>query len=396
VRSLLALGFVACASAAPSPHQTVAAEPAKLPVVPAKFDVSALRASLEHDKLSGLALLAADAKLTPKRDAPDDARVPARVRAYVTILEDLGPVLRVKTALGRVPLAQVDDAYDLEVFVRRASLAPVLTHSIVKDESDGTGFVLLEGLEVALGERIAPLGVLAKVPVALTVKDVGLSFQLEATKPELTKATGPRLGCKSKYHEGTRVTDHKTLEDEAKQEWLDAHPNRGGGLLFDSYEMQMQYNVDQFPCRLQTLDTTFDPDRRDAPLVVGGVTIGNASEAREQALDTRRTRDGRALVTLDFGRAIVRATTSDTALLAGGRGSGAVAFGGKRPMIWQVSGNAPAYFPDGTRAGTHVGLATLLRSSTEIDGRVCTSRPYLTVQICHDKADLKEVEDRGY
>jgi hypothetical protein len=387
---------VACASAAPTPRQTAVVEPATLPTVPAKFDVAALRASLEKEKLSGLALLGPDAKLTPKRDAPVDGRVRAGARAYVTILEDLGPVLRVKTGLAHVPLAQVDDEYDLEVFVKRASLAPVLTHSIVKDESDGTGVVLLEGLEIALGEHIAPLGVLAKVPVALTVKDVGLSFQLEATRPELAKATGPRIGCKSKYHEDTRVTDHKTLEDEARQEWIDAHPNRGP---FDTMETYGMRGMDRFPCRLfQTLDTTFNPDRRDAPLVVGGVTIGKASEAREQSLDTRRsTRDGHALVTLDFGRAIVRATTSDAALLEGGGAMGGLGMmGGKRPMIWQVSGDAPAYFPDGTRAGTHVGRAMLLRASEEIDGRICISRPYLTVRICHDKADLKEVEDRGY
>jgi hypothetical protein len=67
--------------------------------------------------------------------------------------------------------------------------------------------------------------------------------------------------------------------------------------------------------------------------------------------------------------------------------------GGSRPKV-QVSNAATAYYPDGSRAGVHKGRPTKLHDTKEVSGRVCFKPPYLSSELCHDKSDLQEVEDR--
>ncbi|HEY2365762.1 MAG TPA: hypothetical protein VGH87_05215, partial [Polyangiaceae bacterium] len=194
-----------------------------LPAVAKQPDWSGLRAKLQSAKVAGFAMVDRAVVLSPTKEVMKPReRVSGGV--YVTVIEDDGPAIRVRTAVQSAGLAEIDPAYDLEGVVPRGALVPVVARPIVKDNPDGTGFVWRDGLELAFGDRIAPAkGLLAKLATDLSPDDVTLGFTLALTAPTLAPASGTLLGC-TRGEGGTRVDDPDTLRQERVAEWRSQHP----------------------------------------------------------------------------------------------------------------------------------------------------------------------------
>jgi hypothetical protein len=381
VTRLIFVFLVACGGVATSTTKTV--EPPVAQELPKhEADYAALQKTLATSKLAGFALVD-HGKLS---QTETDAKVPHGVRGYVAIVEDRGAVVRVRTNVAKVHLAEVDESYDVEAFVARAALSPVLAHPIIKEGKDGSGVVLREGLEVVLGPKsIVPHEKwLVSFPVAIAPSDVALSFAIAEPNAALSRPSAPAVGC-LRTKSGIHVGAPADLVNEAQAEWRAANPTKS---RMDFDLETGGYRHATFPCSLA----------EDAPLSVLGIATTKQRYVESEVTLATRAGEGRVLVTMDLERATVRASASDGALGSGGGGRGGLGSlgGSQRPRIWQASGEIPAYFPDGTRAGTHVGRATKLRGGKEVAGRICVDRMFLAVQICHDKKDLEEVEDNGF
>lgn len=396
--ALLLLSCVSCAAATPATIPVTLAVPvpasAAAKAAP-KPDWASLRAALDRSKVTGFALVDRRVMLSPTKDVAKAGDKPSGA-AYVTVLEDLGGAIRVRTKIDdKGALGELLPAYDLEGFVPRGALVPVLAHPVVKDLPDGTGYVLREGLELALGERIAPANLLlAKLPAELAPGDVTLGFGLVDAEPALAKLDGPVLGC-ARDGRSTRVDTPEALRKARDEQWRREHPSAS---VFDGplgFAGRGYYDDDA--CRLVGVyDQEDDRDRKDAELKVGAASLGPASKTHLERVEARRASASEVLVTFTQPRALVRARTSESVLASRG-GGGAGMLGGQPPKVWAVRGAAVAWYADGTRAGVHKGKQpTKMRGAHEANGRMCYRVPHVTTELCHDKADLIEVDDAGW
>jgi hypothetical protein len=359
-----------------------------------KPDWSELRAKLDRATVTGFVMVDREVTIFPTQDVTKPSSA-IHGGAYVTVLEDDGPAIRVRTGMEKTGLAELDPVYDLEGFISRAALVPVLARAIVKDNPDGTGFVLREGLELSFGDRIAPANLLlAKLPLELSASDITLGFALPDKAAELAKLDGAELGCARGEHQATRIDDPATLRKERMDAWRREHPNAG---LFESpYSFAGGRGYNEDPCRIAgKYDFEEHADRKDADLKVGGANLGKASAANLDHIEVRRGKGSDVLVTFSEPRAIVRALTNESVLAWGGGGAGMGGLGGKPPKVWAVQGPAIAWYADGTKAGNHVAQhrPTKMRGAHEVNGRMCYRVMHVAVEICHDKADLKEIDD---
>jgi hypothetical protein len=377
--------------------------------------LAAVRARLGREKLSGFVMVPGDVLLFPSeadaRSAPASAKGRAerrreyRLRGHregdpyaLRVVADLGDVVHVSSGLGTRALATIDYRYELELYVPRRALVPVLARPKLRTFDDGSGFVLYEGLALDLQKSVRPAhALLAALPHELGAGDVALSFALADPLELGAEPLGARMACEyvrgSWNEEGgarSRVAEAATLAAEAEERARADAAARGE--RYDPF--RTWHGMGRQPtCRVAS-----EPPGRDAPLSMNGVAFARASQVEadpcSEGHEVHRGRDG-LLADIQLGRAFVRVGVDESGLHATG-GCGAGSLGGKRPLVWAAAGEVPAFFPDGRAAGKHVGTKTLLRRPTEIDGRLCLALPYLSVPICHDRDRLVEVEDRGY
>lgn len=378
---------------------------------------SELRARFSKDPLRGFAIAGEDTVFFPTVEAargaaaPPDPSPPGRATrrrlgrgGAVRVLEDLGDVVRVSTGLAtdRLHEDEVDDRFELDLWLRREALLPVLREPHVEGFDDGTAFVLHEGAVIGLDAgRLRPAHrVLAALPVEIGEADVGLSFELAAERAKLPAATGAVLACDRESagddQVRIRVDDARVFRDE---ELVRARSASGGGIGLGA--MGGGFGWRPPGCSLAgRLDAQGTAGLVDAPLLVGGAKLGRASQVASascpEAMVARRgLLDGEALVEVALSRADLRVSTKIAALIESG-GCGAGSGFGNRPKVLEAAGELPVTFADGRPAGKHVGRGTKLREATDIGGRACIALGYVSVPICFEKASLREVEDRGW
>lgn len=353
-----------------------------------------------------------DPEATPPKPKPKAKSQRPKIAPYVsgvglTVLEDLGDVVRVSTK-GVDDLWEVDRRFELEVFVRRAALMPVLRAPRKESFADGTAVLLREGVVIEplrTGARPAS-GILWKVLAGpIPAADVALSFQPPAEKvwidPAPPAIASAELGCERHLAERDklriRIEERSAMiAKQAQEEEAKYGRPRGIGL---------GYGGDQwaFRCTLGGGDSSVYAGVENAALLVDGRELGRASDApldgcsgSVRTLAVAGEKDA-ALVSISLGRAEVRARTSTKSLIeSGGCGAGYGFAGRARPMVKAVRRKAVAYFPDGAQAGVHTSSETKLGelgAVSEVDGRTCVKPSYLSVALCFDAADLVDVKD---
>jgi hypothetical protein len=406
---------------------------------------SELRARLERGPVSGFAMVAQNVFLAPSAEearklptstpnrwgASHRAEIRIVVRSggderpleyeeplghyrAVRVVEDLGDVLKIRTGLGAAALAPVDASYDVEVFVRRSALQPVLRTAKVDEYADGTAFVLHEGLVLSLDQgRIRPEdAALRPLPVALGEGDMALGFGLEKSRRELAAIWGGEdMGC-DWVRKGARgrgastgpVAQADELPPEPVDVALESFVAPTSVLRRDRDTADVSFSsptADGFsptavrwPCSFVSR-VDHPPVRPEAQaLAVGGLPFVPASEFDGAPVAVRKAKDkSDVLVQVARARALVRVLAREGALRPRGM-SAAVGRPTREVKVFEVTGDAAAYFPDGRPAGRHTGPPLRLRDASEVGARVCAPRWNLAVPLCHDRKDLREVIDR--
>lgn len=364
--------------------QAPSAAPANRPLI----DVAALRAALPSDPVVGFVRLSAGARLFSSRELastkqPGTTKLPrsspANAGDTVLVLQDLGTVLRVSTRLGQRSLERTPDPrFEIEAFVAREALLPVLRQPLLKTSADGTGYVLREGLHVARrGERIVPneLG-LEGLPASIELIDVGLAFQSVEEGPKLP-ALEPKsaLGCDR--DRGVKLRSD-LLRERAEAERLQAErEGRAGPGLFGLGAR----GYDSFPCSV---------NQNQAPVSVLGQPLSPSlplAGCPTPELEAFRSDGDAVLVAIALPRATLRARASVGALEArGGCGMGRL---GRRPEPHLVAKPKTAvYFSDGSLAGTLKWELTVTKVGAA--GRVCVQASAVDGGLCFEVADLVE------
>jgi hypothetical protein len=408
--SLVLALTLGCSGNMPTPEADVApANSSGASALPSDLDAArdpAIARRLATDPLSGLVVAHPRARLFATEAAArasTEALVPLRDRSAkrsepthgsaLRVLQDRGAVLKVSTA-ATSGFDTLDKNLELELFVRRDALLPVLARPLRSLEPDGTGAVLLEGtvlLPLATGVR--PAGAFAAAYVAaIDADDVKLSFTLGATPLELEPLPGERrgeeLGC-----DRDNVESRRSLVERDRKE----RQRRDGG----SVELTRDEYGDDYAHRCRLSGTH---GASDAPLLVGDRTLGMASEfaTRPCVGDVWAVRasddPAEAFVTFELPRAIVRTRTKTTTLAeAGVCGVGSSL--APRPFE-TVKHGAVATFPSGARAGVHQGEVTKFRElgtpvvvTTTKPNQRCIQPPYLDEPLCFDPTDIVYVRD---
>ena len=427
-----ALMLMACGGTAPVQAPVKVADPERAPPPappPDGTGDAALLDRLQHESLSGFVMAPLDAVLFPSleaarngsRSAPAGARPDHRSSRYVImrdrlheqrsassalrVLEDHGDVVKVSTDMGPddIPLPVLDPSYRLEAFIRRDALLPVLRQGKLESFDDGTAVALRAGLIVTLAEdgvHPAHPG-LAKVPLELASDDVALSFALPDKDIELPAVVGTEMGCErivgsllSNDDERTHVAAAEVLRREQTEKYQREHPQSHdwGGMGFG-----MGGYADQPSC---TLSGRYAPRGDEPPpLRMNGIAFAQSHDvAGDPCFDSVSVHRGPhgLLARIELPRASVRALVDEHALRKAG-GCGAAGFlGHPYPKVWAVDGDVAAYFADGSRAGSHHGGKTRLRDGHAVGERICFALSYLSVELCHYRADLVEIEDTPY
>ena len=364
-----------------------------------------LRERVERGQLSGYVAVGSRVQLFASADAARTSAAASRANRsphmgrMLRVLRDDGDVLQVSTGLGDgVRLERIDANYELTVFVRRADLLPVLRRRVEKYFEDGTGALLLPGLPVAESDgSLHPVG-LAKLPVPVTLDDVGLGFEHKGKEePAEALARGPdlKLGCDrfvdedDGYRTRTRVdaVDDMVRELRAERRRSSSGVGLGGFGGDDAWA---------FRCSLAGAG---DESREEnpPPLRAGGVAVaGSDYFIRDVCSDwVHAYRDAEGvLVDVTWPRARLRLRAPESLLReAGGCGT----IGHRRTVkVYAARGTVDAFFEDGTPAGRHRGHRTVLRKTTAKGDLECFQRPYLAGPLCHKRADLIQVEVSPY
>jgi hypothetical protein len=414
--------FVGCGSTPPIADQP----PAPVAIdLEARTEASAVWQRLATDKLSGLALVWADAVFYPTADAARQAapkrQHEGKVFGTVEVLEDLGDVVKVRTWLSpRVREGmQAITSYDLTLYASRNQLLPVVRETITKRYEDGTGYVLNEGMPLAIDKTVTPL---ENLPGSLAIEiphdHIGLSFPLrdtEADKEPLREelvcewpeeGRYPRdpddrkarvLSRSEKAREQARERQAKLdqeLDRGIDDGWSEGIGDYNAGVGF--YGAGMDYaTCDLAPAsglsiggeHVANAGTVFPPQDCD-----GGIRVFGSSK------------DTDVIVLFSQGRAVLRMSAPKDALEphAGCAAMGGLARfgrGGKGPpppppKVLALVGKTRAYFPSGEEAGYHMERQTKVRDPEERGSRLCIPHANVSVKLCFERADLQEIDDR--
>ncbi len=384
---------------------------------------SALWKRLASEPLAGLALVWHDTVLYPtaaaaRAAAPERRHDGDGVRA-VHILADEGDVVKVRTWLSpRVRAGMTAlTGHDLTLYATREQLVPVLREVVQEDLADGSGYLLLEGLPLAIEKVAQPLDRrLEGLEQTLDPNAVSLSFPLSGKDPSFASgARGEEVACR--YEQRRSAWDPLSPVEERRTEivGIEAHraeklaeararaPYRDGPPL---WAPSLDLLHEQPSCSL--IGPSGEGDADPAVMLDGKPFM----KARDVPGDRcgfgvrafRAPANDRYLIELSMGRALLRVTVPEAALVpSGGCGGGGMIGGyGVRgrgraappptKQVPMVRGKVKVYFPDGTHAGYQLHGTTRLEGEPLIEGRPCVEHPNVSTRICFDPADVEQVQ----
>jgi hypothetical protein len=269
-------------------------------------------------------------------DFADDQRFETHTaRMPVRIVAEHGELVEVSTGVGRDDHCDSSPrelvAYELRAFVRKRDLVPVLAKSYSVGYADGTGLTLSAGVVVRPTEDGIVVDRGVELPLEVRDDDIALSYAK-------TKTRDPGEGAGG------------WLADEAEVK-LDGRPLANAGA-----RLSLFYEI---------VARDDGPDGSLVQLAARCVTM------RVLAAPTDVKHGGA------------------TGLGSIGTGSGtAGVLGGTLPRRWRVRATAPAYWPDGTKAGRTVRTITSAMAPLQLGERLCFPAAGLT--LCHDAADVSE------
>lgn len=367
----------------PEPAAVETPEPAGVDAPEPNVEVAALRAALPDEPVVGFVRLSAHGRLFSSRELANKNRLGGQALPphlsqlkpgdSLLVLEDLGSVLRVSTQLGsRVFERAPDPQFEFEAFVRKSAVAPVLRRPLLKTSKDGTGYVLREGLKLALsGDTIVPNeGGLEDLAVTVTLSDVGLGFQPIDEPPTLPAlADAKKLGCEA---DGVKPFEEIARAQVDAERLRAAEAGETGGAI-------IAINA---PCSL-------NPKQQAALSVLGQALLPPSPEQgchSGASVTAHRVDKQTVLAALWFPRATVRARTAVSALQVTSCYS--------MPYTKEVGSHLVAkagtvfYFADGSVAGSlKYGMTVAKPGAT---GRVCVEASSVEGGLCFKVADLVE------
>ncbi len=427
---LIGFGILGCSAApearpeAPLPAVNIETEQESKP--------DSLWKRLSQDKLEGLAMVRQGAVLYP---TAADARKGASGRpdegtstpvAAVHILADEGDVVEVRTWLSprvRNDVTPLTD-YDLNLYVTREQLVPVLREALSKRFDDGSGYALLAGLPLHIEDEIRPQDpIFGELDVTIEQEHVGLSFPLKRKKTAL-ETPSEELGCDYDDRAGgaakTRIYGVKREQERKRAEAIkklrDSRKNGGlatSGLIGGS-NMGSMFGV----AGSSATCTLVDGNGGDAGKAAGDLQVDGRFFMRPQDVAGNRCftlmptyrapAKGQVLVDLVLGFVSVRVAASEGVLREGGRcgvigglvGLGRGGFGSighkvvASKKVLAARGKTKVYFPDGTPAGYHMRGVTRMKRATRVGKRLCIDHENVSTQLCFDHSDLVTVIGR--
>jgi len=322
---------------------------------------------LDDEPLEGMAVLWSDAKLFPTAEAAR-AGAPSRrhqmAKAHpvtVEILADEGDVVKVRTWLSdrfREGMREPLTPFDLTAYAARTQLLPVLREQVSKTYADGTGYALFEGFPLRVETGVAPIVPLpGGVNVHVPHRAVSLSAPLNGE--DVLPSIGTVVDCEGNLPDlvprqwlGPRQ-DRCTLAKDARVRFQETVLRASDVLSEDGVPM---YDVDgqlRFPVRSHRAVAVFAAEKNRIEDLPGRGGGGMGS----------------------FGLV--------------GRGGGP-----PPPTVLAAVDKQKVYYPGGAEAGWHMDdQITKLRGAVEKGGRLCIEHEHLTVRLCFDRDNLKEIAD---
>jgi len=368
-----------------------------------------LRARLDQESLQGFAMVRvrSEAMFFASADAARrGASRGASARLFegeshrrgfaVRILQDEGEIVRVTTA---VPVDEADSfapRFELELFVRRDALVPVLRAARSNAFQDGSAYVVREGAAVSLaGDKLALAGpIVSHLPLTIEDAEVGLSFELapgRAALPALAQAD-EKLACEG-WGEGTRLEKQSDLIVKQRIRYpRSLAADRSGTTDPGQHHWP--------PC---TLAADKGRGNARAALQVGGAHVAFAAEVLPWEDPCRATpmpaaraaKTGHVLIDVPLRRAELRMLAPEQALVGTGGCGTMGSVRGHAGKVLQARRGVPITFQDGKAAGKNVGGYTVLRDPIDAGDRACLKLMQIDVPLCFERAKLDLVDDVG-